>query len=336
MEDKRKIKFILYAFALLLLTGVVGYMIILKINFIDAFYMTVITISTVGFGEVAKMDAEAKIFSIFMIFWGVGIVGYTFSTIVVLFVEGRIISIWKGKKMEKRIKSLNNHYIVCGSGEIADVIINKFSHEGLDFVVITDNESSLKEFGERGILEIQGSATEEVILEQAGIQRAKGLICVLDSEVDNIVTVLTARNLNKELYIIANSLTPSGSDKLLKVGANKTLSANEISGKRMAAMMIKPNVISFLDVFTRAGDIELDLEEVTVMKDSYLENKALKEAAIPKMTGLIVIAIKQIENGRLLFNPPVDYVFTLGDVLLVLGREDQVDKLRHLGDETII
>lgn len=336
MEDKRKIKFILYAFALLLLTGVVGYMIILKINFIDAFYMTVITISTVGFGEVAKMDAEAKIFSIFMIFWGLGIVGYTFSTIVVLFVEGRIISIWKGKKMEKRIKSLNNHYIVCGSGEIADVIINKFSHEGLDFVVITDNESSLEEFAERGILEIQGSPTEESILDQAGIQRAKGLICVLDSEVDNIVTVLTARNLNKELYIIANSLTPSGSDKLLKVGANKTLSANEISGKRMAAMMIKPNVISFLDVFTRAGDIELGLEEVTVMKDSYLENKPLKEAAIPKMTGLIVIAIRQIENGRLLFNPPVDYVFTLGDVLLVLGREDQVDKLRHLGDETII
>ena len=333
MEDKRKIKFILYAFALLLLTGVVGYMIILKINFIDAFYMTVITISTVGFGEVAKMDAEAKIFSIFMIFWGLGIVGYTFSTIVVLFVEGRIISIWKGKKMEKRIKSLNNHYIVCGSGEIADVIINKFSHEGLDFVVITDNESSLEEFAERGILEIQGSPTEESILDQAGIQRAKGLICVLDSEVDNIVTVLTARNLNKELYIIANSLTPSGSDKLLKVGANKTLSANEISGKRMAAMMIKPNVISFLDVFTRAGDIELGLEEVTVMKDSYLENKALKEAAIPKMTGLIVIAIRQIKNGRFLFNPPVDYVFTLGDVLLVLGREDQVDKLRHLGDE---
>lgn len=333
MEDKRKIKFILYAFAILLLTGVVGYMIILKINFIDAFYMTVITISTVGFGEVAKMDAEAKIFSIFMIFWGLGIVGYTFSTIVVLFVEGRIISIWKGKKMEKQIKSLNNHYIVCGSGEIADVIINKFSHEGLDFVVITDNESSLEEFAERGILEIQGSPTEEAILDQAGIQRAKGLICVLDSEVDNIVTVLTARNLNKELYIIANSLTPSGSDKLLKVGANKTLSANEISGKRMAAMMIKPNVISFLDVFTRAGDIELGLEEVTVMKDSYLENKALKEAAIPKMTGLIVIAIRQIENGRLLFNPPVDYVFTLGDVLLVLGREDQVDKLRHLGDE---
>ena len=155
----------------------------------------------------------------------------------------------------------------------------------------------------------------------------------MESEVDNIVTVLTARNLNKEIYIIANSTSKSGSKKLLKVGANKTLSAVEISGNRIASLMIKPNIISFLDVVTRIGDVELDLEEVRVKKDSYLENKSLIESQIPKKTGLIVLAIKKIEDDKMIFNPPVNYTFNIGDVLIVLGREDQVDKLRNLGDE---
>lgn len=139
--------------------------------------------------------------------------------------------------------------------------------------------------------------------------------------------------MNKDIYIIANSVSKSGNDKLLKVGADKTLSAVEISGKRMASLMIKPNIINFLDVVTRIGDVELDLEEVMVYPGSYLENKNLIEAEIPGKTGLVILAIKQKEDGKLLFNPPVDYTFQIGDVLIVLGREEQIDKLRHLGDE---
>lgn len=333
MEEKRKFKFIVYTFAGLMAIGILGYMILLRIGFVDALYMTVITISTVGFGEVAKMDSEAKIFSIFMIFWGVGIVGYAFSTLVVLFVEGKFMDLWKGKKMSKRIAGLNDHYIVCGSGELADVIIQKFLKEKLDFVVITNDRQDLDHYSHEDILVIEGCSTEEDILDQAGIKRAKGLVSTLDSEVDNIVTVLTARNLNQKVYIIANSMSKAGSEKLLKVGANKTLSAVEISGKRMAALLIKPNIISFLDVFTRVGDVDLDLEEVTVMKDSYLENKTLLEAEIQQKTGLLVLAIKKAQDQDLLFNPPTDYTFKIGDVLIILGREDQVDQLRHLGDE---
>ena len=181
---------------------------------------------------------------------------------------------------------------------------------------------------------VEGHSTEENILEKARISKAKGLLATLDSEVDNIVTVLTARNMNREIYIIANSITKSGSDKLMKVGANKTLSATEISGKRMASLMIKPNIISFLDVVTRVGDVELDLEEVVIKRGSYLENKNLLEAQIPNKTGLTILAIKEYSNEKMLFNPPVDYTFSIGDVLIVLGREDQVDKLRNLGDES--
>lgn len=253
-------------------------MILLKVNFVDALYMTVITISTVGFGEVAAMDSQAEIFSVILIFLGVGIVGYAFTTLVVFFVEGKMTELWKGRKMDKKISALHDHYIICGSGEIAEVIIEKFIDDKLDFVVITSNYEDLDHYSHENILVIEGCSTEEKILERAGIATAKGLVATMDSEVDNIVTVLTARNLNDKIYIIANSTSKSGSEKLLKVGANKTLSATEISGKRMAALLVKPNIISFLDVFTRVGDIELDLEEVTVFKDSYLENKNLIEA----------------------------------------------------------
>lgn len=294
----------------------------------------VITISTVGFGEVGTTSNWSEVFSIIMIFVGVGIVGYAFTTVVAMFVEGKVKDFWKGSKMEKKIASLDDHYIICGSGELAEVIINNFIDQNLNFVVITDKREDLDDYSHHDILVVEGMSTEEAVLEHAGIERAKGLVSTLDSEVDNIVTVLTARNLNKNIYIIANAITKSGSEKLMKVGANKTLSAVEISGKRMASLMTKPNIISFLDVVTRIGDVELDLEEVVVKSGSYLENKNLIEAQIPNKTGLIVLAIKTIEDNKMIFNPPVNYTFRIGDVLIVLGREDQVDKLKHLGDET--
>lgn len=333
MDEKRKIKFILYAFSLLLIIGTVGYMILLDVDIVDALYMTVITVSTVGFGEVGTTSNSSEIFSVIMIFLGVGIVGYAFTTLVAMFVEGKVSDLWKGSKMERKISALSDHYIICGSGELAEVIIKKFIDENLDFVVITDKREDLDDYSHHNILVVEGQSTEESVLLHAGIEKAKGLVATMETEVDNIVTVLTARNLNNKIYIISNAITKSGNEKLLKVGANKTLSAIEISGNRMASLMIKPNIISFLDVVTRVGDVELDLEEVIVKKGSYLENKTLIEAEIPRKTGLTVLAIKKIEDKKMLFNPPIDYTFKIGDVLIILGREEQVDKLRNLGDE---
>lgn len=334
MEDKRKLKFIFIAFALLLVFGTLGYMILLKVNLVDALYMTVITISTVGFGEVGTSSAFSELFSVLMIFLGVGVVGYAFTTVVAMLVEGRLVDLWKGSKMDKKISALDEHYIICGSGELADVIIDKFIKENLDFLVITDDRADLDDYSHHNILVIEGHATEEEVLEKAGISRAKGLIAALPSEVDNIVTVLTARHLNEAIYIIANSTSKSGSQKLMKVGANKTMSAIEISGKRIASLMIKPNIISFLDVVTKVGDVEMDLEEVIVKKGSYLENKDLIAAQIPNKTGLIVLAIKRNKDKKMLFNPPGNYIFETSDVLIVLGREEQVEKLRNLGNES--
>lgn len=333
MEEKNKLKIITYIFLLLLVTGTIGYMILLKINLVDALYMTVITISTVGYGEVAKMDTPAKIFSIFMIFWGVGIVGYAFTTIVVMFVEGKITDIWKGRKMDNRIANLNNHYIICGAGEMADVIIENFTKENLDFVVIDQDPQVVQAHGDNNILVIEGDTTQEKVLEKAGVSRAKGLISVLSTDVENIVTVLTARTMNPDLYIISRAIHKTCPEKLKKVGADKTLSAVEIGGRRMAALMTKPNIISFLDVITRVGDLELDLEEVTIEAGSSLDKIMIKDAQIPKKTGLIVLAIKEVNNKDLIFNPTPEHIFEEGDVLLVLGSEDKVKKLRSLAKQ---
>lgn len=225
MDEKRKIKFILYAFSLLLIIGTVGYMILLDVDIVDALYMTVITVSTVGFGEVGTTSNSSEIFSVIMIFLGVGIVGYAFTTLVAMFVEGKVSDLWKGSKMERKISALSDHYIICGSGELAEVIIKKFIDENLDFVVITDKREDLDDYSHHNILVVEGQSTEESVLLHAGIEKAKGLVATMETEVDNIVTVLTARNLNNKIYIISNAITKSGNEKLLKVGANKTLSA---------------------------------------------------------------------------------------------------------------
>lgn len=225
MDEKRKIKFILYAFSLLLIIGTVGYMILLDVDIVDALYMTVITVSTVGFGEVGTTSNSSEIFSVIMIFLGVGIVGYAFTTLVAMFVEGKVSDLWKGSKMERKISALSDHYIICGSGELAEVIIKKFIDENLDFVVITDKREDLDDYSHHNILVVEGQSTEESVLLHAGIEKAKGLVATMETEVDNIVTVLTARNLNNKIYIISNTITKSGNEKLLKVGANKTLSA---------------------------------------------------------------------------------------------------------------
>lgn len=173
----------MFSFILLLAVGVIGYMNLLKVNFVDSLYMTVITISTVGFGEVGDKNTQSEIFSVLMIFLGVGIVGYAFTTVVAMFVEGKVVDLWKGRKMNRKISALRDHYIICGSGELAAVIIKKFADEKLDFVVVTDQREDLNQYSTHHILVVEGQSTEESVLMQAGILRAKGLISTLDTRV---------------------------------------------------------------------------------------------------------------------------------------------------------
>lgn len=320
-------------FLLLIGMGTAGYFILLGVSFIDALYMTVITISTVGFKEVTEMTPAAKLFSIALIFVSVGTVGYLVSNIVSYFVEGDIKEGWLRRIMDASINKMEDHYIVCGSGETGLYIISQFQKQQVPFVVIDNDELVTAELNMLGVHFILGDATHEEVLEKAGIRRAKGLIASLSKDSENVFVVLTARQMNEKLYIVSRAIEPSAHTKLRKAGANNTVSPNEIGGRRMAALMLRPSVISFLDAITHAGEVVLDLEDVEIHEDSTLCGNLLKDAGIPEKTGLIILAVRKSGNEELIFNPGSSVKLEPGDAMIVLGKEDQVTKLRVLAKD---
>lgn len=329
-RDKRKLFVLACMVGLLLAIGTVGYMTLLDVSLIDGLYMTVITISTVGYAEVAEMNDSAKLFSIFIIFAGISTVGYALTNMVSLFVEGRFKEAWRTRKMEGKIDSLRDHYIICGSGETGQSVITQFKKSGHPFVVIDKDEEKYDELVQDGVLVVTGDATHEDVLQKCRIDTAKGLISGLGVDADNVFTVLTAREMNPDLYIVSRVIDDSSISKLKKAGANNTVSPNEIGGRRMAALVTKPAVISFLDIITRAGDVVLDLESVTICGHSDMVGKSLQNLKIPEETGLIVLAIKKDYEEKLRLNPSSDETLEARDTIVVLGREDQVKKLRKM------
>jgi voltage-gated potassium channel len=316
--------------AALFVIGVTGYMLLLKIGFVDALYMTVIMISTVGFGEMGVMNAAGKLFSIFVIFAGLSVVGYSFTSLVTYFFEGDIKTTWRNKRMTAKISELRGHFIVCGAGDVGYSVIEYFRDNNVSFVVIERDLKRHEELAEENVLTVLGDATHEETLHKAGIDCAKGVVCTLSTDSDNVFTVLTARQLNEQVYIVARAVERTAHTKLIKAGANKTISPNEIGGQRIAAAVVRPSITSFLDEITRAGDILLDLEEVVVVEASKVAGKKLNEAKIPEQTGLIVLALKKRTEKVYRFNPGSGEILEPGDRIIVLGTSQQVDKLQAI------
>lgn len=237
--------------------------------------------------------------------------------------------------MEKKIIKLSDHYIICGAGETGINAIKQFKKTQMDFVVIEKDLEKVNELMEDKILAIHGDSSHEAILERANIKEAKGLISTLPNDAENVYTVLTARSLKEDLYIVSRAIEEHADEKLKRAGADNTISPNEIGGSRMAALMLRPTVISFLDIMTHAGDIVLDLEDVVVGKNSSVKEKTLMEARIPEKTGLIILAIRKKLDNRWIFNPSSDEVLKLGDTMVVLGTEEQVQLLKAISEEKI-
>jgi voltage-gated potassium channel len=330
MNNKRKFALIIFLLIAVLMSGILGYMTFLNLSFIDALYMTVITISTVGYGEVGIMTPIAKLFTIIIIFSGLSVFGYVITSLFSLFFEGELKNAWRKKRMESKISVLNDHYIVCGAGDVGRTVIKSFCDSNVTFIVIEENEKRVEELRQQEILTILGNATHEDILEKAGISNAKGIVCSLSTDAENVFTVLTARQMNDDIFIVSKAIEPSSHNKLTKAGANKTISPNEIGGQRIAALLIRPSVISFLDVITHAGDITLDLDEVVISSHSTLIGKMLLEAKIPEQTGLIILALKKKGDNTFKFNPSSNEVLDNGDTMVVLGTNIQVDQLNNM------
>jgi len=334
MNEKRKLIIILIILLSLVIIGTVGYSTLLKVSWLDGLYMTIITISSVGYKEVAPMTDVAKVFSIFIIIFGVGTVGYSLTNLLLLIVEGDMNYFWRIRRMEANINKMNDHYILCGAGETGEVIINEFIKNKTEFVIIEKDMHRFQFYLAQGLKIIHGDATEEAVLIKANIERAKGIISSLPTDVDNVFVVLTARTLNRDIYIISRAIDKHAPDKLKKAGANKTISANEIGGRRMAAQMLRPSVVSFLEVVTSINDEQLDLQDVIIGTHSEMDGKELKHLRIPDRFGLVVIASRKAGQTNMILNPKSDLVLNIGDLILVLGNNHQVNALRKIADDT--
>jgi len=307
----------------------VGYILILDVSFLDAIYMTIITMSTVGYKEVVELNEVGKAFTIFIILISVGMVGFLLKVIFDFFSQGDIRSVWRRNKMNKMIDELDNHYIICGAGDTGLTVVNQFKRRNIPFVVVENDEEVIKELEELEVLYILGDANKEEILSKAQIEKAKGLITTLSSDAENVFIVLTTREMNKDIHIISRFHDRSARKKLLHAGANRVVSPDEIGGKKMAQLMISPHVQFFVDNIIDAKNMSINMEEVIVNKDSILVGKTLREADISNKIGLIVLAIRR-EDEEIIFNPKANEKLSVDDRMIVVGSKEQIEKISEI------
>ncbi len=309
--------------------GTAGYCLLEGWPVFDALYMTIITMTTVGYAETYPLEQDGRLFTIVLILMSVGIVGYVFSTITAFIVSGEVRQIIRGRRMDKQIEKLKDHIILCGLGRIGLRIAEEFYRNQTPFVVIEQAQESLDDLFRLGndILCLQRDATEDETLLEAGIKRAQGLVTTLSEDKDNVFVVLCARSLNPNLYIIARLVEERNEVHLQKAGADRIVSPDAIGGIRMASMMLRPTVVAFLDEMQRVTGETLRLEEMNVDDFHGLANHSLGEINIRKRTGALVIAIKSKAHGYQ-FNPGASTVLHPDDVLIVVGTGEQVDPKR--------
>ena len=314
----------------IMLVGTLGYVFIEEWSFFNSFYMTIITIGTVGFHEVAEMSQDGRIFTVGLIILGIGIGGYAIASLTSFIVEGNIRSLFRGKKMEKQIFQLKSHIVVCGYGKTGTEIIEELKKLKQRFVIIEKDEHKVDELKERGELVLFGDATEDEILEKAGVSNASGLIASLPNDADNVYVVLTAREMNPSLRIIARSIDDQSCKKLRRAGADKVVSPYSIAGRRMARLLLTPGIVDFLEVMVQSSELELKIEEVVLQEGSPFVNKQLRESNIKAETkGAMVIGIKK-NDGKVTVNPPGEMMLKAGVTLYIIGNNAQIKKICEL------
>ncbi|MCF8107854.1 MAG: potassium channel protein [Desulfohalobiaceae bacterium] len=314
---------------LLFLYGLYIYMALEGWSFLDSFYQVMITMSTVGFGEVHDMSDIAKVHTSILIFLGVGGFAYLLGSFTEAVMGGRIQMFWGRKKMEKKINSLSDHFIVCGYGRIGCVVARELIREKFETVVIENDAGLLEKMEEQHSLFVEGDATSDVILQQAGVTRAKAIITTLNTDAKNVYVTLASKQLNPDITVIARAESEDSVQKLEYAGANKVLTPYLFGGLRMAQMVLRPSVINFLEMAMHGENLALQMEELALTPQSSLPGKNLIESELRPKYNLIIIAIKK-QDGGMIYNPKAEVELDVGDTLIVVGTKHDLEEVKKL------
>ncbi len=312
--------------AVVIIIGTVGYRFLEDYTWLEALFMTIITISTAGFQEVRPLSPAGMVFTIGLLFSGLGVVLYTVGTITEKIVEGEFQQFFGRKRMEKRIAAMANHYLVCGYGRIGEVICRELASKPVPFVVIELDEERVRKMEEAGYLLLKGDATDEKVLLAAGVMKAKGLFATLPVDADNVFMILTAKDLNSSIFVVARATTERSERTLAHAGADKIISPYAMGGHRMAQAALRPAVVDIIELATHYRSLELQLEEIVVPPESPCEGVTLRDSGLFQERGVIVVAIKRA-SGSMIFDPSIDEKLAAGDHLVALG---EIARLRGL------
>lgn len=320
---------IFYLLLLILIIGTLGYHFIEGWTLFDAMYMTVITLATVGYGETHPLSTYGRLFTIFLIMGGMGIILYGISEITQFLVQGGIAGILRRRKMERTLKKISHHYIICGAGNNGHYVLEELIRTQRKVVVVEKDSKKVQGLLNRGIPTVEGDAATDLALQEAGIEHAAGLVTTLPEDKDNLFVVITARGLNPKLRIVAKVDDISVREKFFRSGADSAVSAPYIGGLRMASEMIRPETTLFLDTMLR-DDSALRVDEVKIGATTPFRDKTLKECTILHESGVVLVSMKHGKDKQnFVFNPPHNTVLKTGDTLVVIGHPEQMSGLRE-------
>jgi len=314
--------------------GTLGYMLLEGWDFTDSVYMTIITVASVGFGEVHPLSATGRWFTMGLILGGIGTLLYGVTNLTAFVVEGEFRDLLRRTRMDKNIEKLSGHLVLCGAGRVGRNIAEELCCLGHPLVVVDRNPDHLAHLESlpQPPLIVLGDATDDHVLEQAGVRRASGFIAALATDADNLYIVLSVRQMNPGLRVIARVNDEEVVPKMLRAGADKTVCPSHIGGLRMASELVRPNAVDFLDKMLRERQGQLRVEEARVTESGAVAGKTLAEAHIPKHTGCVVVA-RRVAGGEFEFNPTADTRLTAGDVIVAIGEVAQIQKLKALTGE---
>ena len=329
MNSSLKILRIAILMGAVIFVGTLGYHLLLGWDWLDALYFTMITVTTVGFGEIHQLGDSGRVFTIVLMFGSVGIVMYSATTITQLVMEMQFSHIRWRRRMERKIGAAYGHYIICGMGRTGRAVYDTLTQAGRTVVVIEGDQVKVERLKERDVLLVEGDATHDDYLLAAGIHRAKGLVASLGNDATNVYMILSARELNPDINIVSWATTEEAERKIIQAGANHVMSPYLMGGVRLAQLLENPHAMEFLDHAMQGKNENIRLGEFPISVGSPLISNSLKNLGIRRNLGVIVIGIRR-KDGRLEFNPSAEAVFAEGDMLIGIGSVQQLEKLRGM------